>query len=81
MPNLSLPTGKIIYVSVFEYYFLLPEDKVEEFYQQLVAEDAGSPAPDNPFSNQAFKGRLEVEDVPEVVEEAVQNENDWEDFS
>lgn len=81
MPILSLPTGNVIYVSVYEYYFLLPEDKVDEFFQQLIAENAGVPASDDPFSNRAFIGKLEVEDVPEVVEEAVKEKIDYDDFS
>ena len=75
----SLPTGNVIHISMYEFLFLIPEDRVDEFYQQLVAENAGIPAPDDPFSNRAIKTRLEWEDVPEVVEEAVNDKNDWED--
>lgn len=76
---LSLPTGKIIHISMFEFLFLIPEDNVDEFYQQLIADDAGTPAPDDPFSNRAPKGTLEWEEVPEVVEKAVHDDSDWED--
>jgi len=78
---LSLPTGNVIHISIYEFLFLVPDDKVDEFYQQLIADNAGIPAPDNPFTNKAPKGKLEWEDVPQVVEEAVHDDSDWEDFS
>lgn len=78
---LSLPTGNVIHISIFEFLFLIPEDKVDEFYQQLIADDAGMPAPNNPFANQAPKGKLEWEEISDIVEEAVRNDSDWEDFS
>ncbi len=76
---LSLPTGNVIHISMFEFLFLVPEDKVDEFYQQLIADNAGIPAPEDPFSNRASKAKVDWEEVPEVVEEAVHNESDWED--
>ena len=33
MPNISLPNGKVIYVSTYEYYFQLDEKDVDEFFQ------------------------------------------------
>lgn len=68
MPNLSLPTGNVIYVSTYEYYFLLEEKDVDEFYQQLIADNAGIPAPDDPFSNRAYAGKLEIEETLEIEE-------------
>lgn len=69
MPNISLPTGNVIYISTYEYFFVLKDEDMDEFYQQLIAENAGVPAPDNPFSNKASKGNLEeVEELPEIEE-------------
>lgn len=72
MPNISLPTGKVIYLSVYEYYFQLEEKNVDEFYQSCIADDLGAFV-DDPFSQRAYHGRLEVEDEPEI-EEAPQQE-------
>lgn len=68
MPNISLPTGNVIYISVYEYYFMLEEKDVDEFYQQLIADNAGIPAPDDPFSNRSYAGRLEIDEIPEIEE-------------
>lgn len=64
MPNISLPTGKVIYLSVYEYYFQLDEDDVDNFYQSAIADDLGI-FEDNPFSQKIALGRLEVEDSAE----------------
>ncbi len=72
MPNISLPTGKVIYLSVYEYYFQLDEDSVQEFYQSCVADDLGAFV-DDPFSQRMVPGRLEVDnesDKEEPSEEA-----------
>jgi hypothetical protein len=76
MPNISLPTGNVIYISVYEYFFLLKEEDVDEFYQQLIADNAGVPAPEDPFSNCSAKGRLEIEDVPDIEEPSIERESD-----
>lgn len=68
MPNISLPTGKVIYLSVYEYYFQLEEKDVDEFFQSCIADDLGI-FEDNPFSSRAAQGRLEVEDTPAEIEE------------
>jgi len=73
MPNISLPTGKVIYLSVYEYYFQLEEKDVDEFFQSCIADDLGV-FEDNPFSNRAAQGRLEVEETPQEIEEQVVEE-------
>lgn len=81
MAILSLPTGNVIHISMFEFLFLIPDDKVEDFYQELIADNAGSPAPEDPFSNRASKGKVEWEDVPEIPEEAPVDEGEWDEIS
>lgn len=68
MPTISIPTGNVIYVSCYEYYFLLDEKDVDEFFQQLIADNAGTPSPEDPFSNRAYSGKLEIEETPEIEE-------------
>jgi hypothetical protein len=70
MPNISLPTGKVIYLSVYEWLFQLEEKNVDEFYQSCIADDLGSFIED-PFSQRMHPGRLEVEEAPEIEEVAV----------
>jgi hypothetical protein len=67
MPNISLPTGKVIYLSVFEYYFQLEEKNVDEFFQSCIADDLGIFVED-PFCLKVAQGKLEVEDVPDIEE-------------
>lgn len=68
--QLSLPTGKVISLSVYQWLFMLKEEDVDEFYQTCVADDLGIEI-DNPFSNKIVHGRLEVEDtLPEIADEA-----------
>lgn len=71
MPNISLPTGKVIYVSTYEYYFQLEDKDIHEFFQNCMADDLGSFI-DDPFSQKMNPGRLEVEEVPEVEEARVE---------
>ena len=71
MPNISLPTGKVIYLSVYEYYFQLEEKSVDEFFQSCIADDLGTFL-DDPFSQRVPHGRLEVEETPEIEEIAVE---------
>lgn len=68
MPNISLPTGKVIYLSVYEWLFQLEEKDIDAFYQSCIADDLGT-YEDNPFSQRVHQGRLEVEDSPIDVEE------------
>lgn len=67
MPNISLPTGKVIYVSTFDYYFMLQEEDVDEFFQSCIADDLGKFI-DEPFSQRIARGKLEVEDIPNIEE-------------
>lgn len=64
MPNISLPTGKVIYVSIYDYYFQLKDEDLDEFFQNCVADDLGMEI-NNPFSNAKIKGSFEIEDIPE----------------
>jgi hypothetical protein len=67
MPNIQLQTGKTIYVSSYEYYILLEEKDVDEFFRNCMADDLGIYIED-PFSNRASKGTLDIEDSPEIEE-------------
>jgi len=71
MPNISLPTGKVIYLSTYEWLFQLDENKIDEFYQTCVADDLGNFI-ENPFSQHASPGKLEVEETPEIEETEVE---------
>lgn len=78
MPNISLPTGKVIYLSTYEWLFQLEEKNVNEFFQNCIADDLGMFIED-PFSMRVHQGKLEVEetpDIPDEIEEPVTE--DWE---
>ena len=66
--NIQLPTGKTISVSVYEFYFLLKDDDMDDFYQSCMADDLGTEL-NNPFSNRASQGRLEIPEEPEIEED------------
>lgn len=74
MPNISLPTGKVIYLSVYEYYFQLDEKDVDAFFQSCVADDLGT-FEENPFTSRVFQGRLEVDEAPAEIEESAIEES------
>lgn len=67
MPNISLPTGKVIYLSVYEYLFQLEDKDVDAFFQSCIADDLGQFI-DDPFSQRIPYGKLEVEEAPEIEE-------------
>lgn len=67
MPNISLPTGKVIYISTYEWLFQLDDRNIDEFYQNCVADDLGSFI-ENPFSATQPQGKLDIEDVPDVIQ-------------
>lgn len=67
MPNISLPTGKVIYVSTYDYYFQLEEKDVDEFFQSCIADDLGAFV-DDPFCQKAYPGKLIHEEIPEIEE-------------
>ena len=69
MAQISLPTGKVVHVSTYEYLFILEEKDVDDFFQQLIAEDAGIPAPDNPFSSRRMNTGIDYEEDIEIEEE------------
>ena len=73
MPNISLPTGKVIYLSTYEWLFKLEEKDVDEFYQNSIADDLGMFIED-PFSMRMPMGKLEVEETPDIEEIAVEEE-------
>lgn len=76
MPNISLPSGKVIYLSVYEWLFQLDDKNVDEFYQSCMADDLGTYV-DDPFSQRSYQGKLEVEDIPDINETNIEfpNEN------
>ena len=65
--NISLPTGKVIYVSVYEWLFKLEEKDVDDFYQSCIADDLGSFI-ENPFSQQTHPGKIEIEETQDIEE-------------
>lgn len=67
MPLIQLQTGKTIYISAYEYYFVLKDEDIEEFFQSCVADDIGI-FKENPFSDSGCRGRIEIDDIPEVEE-------------
>lgn len=67
MPNISLPTGKVIYVSTYDYLFQLEEKDVDEFFQSCIADDLGTFV-DDPFCQRVSPGKLEVDDIPDIEE-------------
>ncbi len=60
-------TGKTLYISTYEYLFVLKDEDMKEFYQSCIADDLGVSI-ENPFSSRANSAKLEVEDFPEVEE-------------
>lgn len=65
--NIQLSTGNTIYISCYEYLFVLKDEDVELFYQQCIADDMGVYI-DNPFSNRAMQGKI-VEDDSDTEED------------
>lgn len=70
MMQLSLPTGKVISIPIYQWLFMLKEEDVDEFYQSCIADDLGIEI-DNPFSNKIIHGKLEIEETifPEISTE------------
>jgi hypothetical protein len=66
MPNINLPTGNTIYVTAYEYYFLLDEKDVDQFFQSCIADNLGVYIED-PFSNMASPGKLEVDEIDDEL--------------
>lgn len=66
--NISLPTGKVLSISVYEYLFLIPEEDVDLFYQSCIADDLGTIIED-PFSNKEHFGKLEIDEIPDIPDE------------
>ena len=69
MPNISLITGKVIYVSCWEYYFKLKEEDVDEFFQSCIADDLGVQV-EYPFSN---KSPFTILEIDEIVDEDIED--------
>ncbi len=61
--NISLPTGKVISISVYEYLFVLKDEDMHDFYQEQIAADEGLYI-ENPFSNSTSK-------TIEIIEEEI----------
>lgn len=74
MPNISLPTGKVIYMSTFDWLFVLEEKDVHDFYQSCVADDLGKFV-DDPFSQRINQGKLEVDETPDIEEIPIEEED------
>lgn len=66
MPQISLPNGNVIYVSTYEFYFILKDEDMKEFYQYALAENLGIPSPEDPFSDKTFKSSIKEEDEPNL---------------
>lgn len=66
--NISLPTGKVLSISVYEYLFLIPEDEIDMFFQSCIADDLGTMI-DDPFSNKEYFGKLEIDEIPDIPDE------------
>lgn len=73
MPIISLQTGKVIYMSTYEWLFQLEDKDMADFYQSCVADDLGT-FENNPFAQKASMGRLEVEEAPEVEEPQIEED-------
>jgi len=58
--NISLPTGKVISVSYYQWLFILKEDEVNDFYQDCIADDLGTQI-ENPFNNNHAE-KLDIEE-------------------
>lgn len=67
MPNISLPTGKVIYIPTYDYYFLLEDENIDEFYQSCMADDLGRWV-DDPFSQRLSMGKVEIEEEINLIE-------------
>jgi len=70
--NIQLPTGTTITISAYEYYFLLKEEDMHEFFQSCIADDLGIQI-NNPFSNKASFGRIEEDFTDEFPEEDIKD--------
>lgn len=58
---INLPNGNTIYVSDYEWLFILKDEDIDLFYQQCMADNLGTYI-DNPFSNKASYGKIEIDD-------------------
>lgn len=65
--NIQLPTGMTINVSCYEYFFVLKDEDIDEFYQACIAENMGSFI-DDPFHGCAEKGKIEFEEIIKIDE-------------
>lgn len=68
MPLINLPSGNTIYMSTYEYYFMLKDEDMDEFYQSCMADNLGVYIGD-PFASNAMRGKLEIEEDPSIPEE------------
>lgn len=69
--NVQLSTGKTISISSYEYYFMLKDDDLDEFFQSCVADDLGTFL-ENPFSQRASMGKLEIDELSEDTHEGIE---------
>ncbi len=65
--NIQLATGTTITISAYEFYFMLKDEDVDEFYQSCIADNLGIFV-ENPFSQKMLVGRIEVDEDIEDLE-------------
>lgn len=53
-------------MTAFEWFFMLKEEDVDEFYQSCMADDLGEHI-DDPFSGKIIRGRLEIDELPDII--------------
>lgn len=70
--NLQLPTGKTISISAYDYYFLLKDEDIEEFFQSCIADNVGIEL-NNPFCNMSVTGHISIEELDEASPEENQD--------
>lgn len=68
---IQLPTGKTLAISAYEYYFMIKESEVDQFYQACIADDLGTEIT-NPFSNRAQNGKIEIDEDELEIEDLIE---------
>lgn len=76
--QIQLPTGKTLSISTYDFFFVLKEENVEEFFQSCIADDLGTEV-NYPFSHRPNEGKLEFEETPYEPEDQDLEEFDIKD--
>lgn len=63
--NIQLPTGKTIYISTYEWLFILKDEEIDNFYESCIADDLGVII-ENPFTLKTNSTTLEVEEIVDI---------------